>query len=427
MTTPNQTIGIQRWTRVGLVVFISYLIAFAERSNIGVAAPLIAEDLALDIKIVGTLLSAFFWGYVLTQVPGGWIAQKLGPVRVVGVALIIAGIASCLTGMIHDLRALLFVRVILGIAEGVIWPSFAVLFIRWFPGNERGRAVSVAQYALPLSSVMMAPLAGWMIDHVGWPSMFVLQGIPGIVMGVVFMWLLSDDPATDTRVSPAEREYILQNRNKGTSDNAKFSDVLRSPYIWLLGIASFCWIMVIFSFGLWMPSLIKQHLQGTGNFTLAGSLTAIPFVFGALSMYLNARFSDRSSYSRGWFVAIPNTIAGIALLAQHYGPATLEWSLLMFSIAGAGLYSGAGTWWNWALTFFPRNNAGTAIGLMNVFASFGGIIGPMAVGYFASGSSPASSFYILAWSLFTGAVLIVILISLNRGRRDVIQPAIAVH
>jgi sugar phosphate permease len=404
-------------------VFISYLIAFAERSNIGVAAPLIAQDLGLDIKIVGTLLSAFFWGYVLTQVPGGWIAQKFGPVRVVGFALIIAGIASCLTGLIHDLPSLLVIRVVLGVAEGVIWPSFAVLFIRWFPGGERGRAVSVAQYALPLSSVMMAPFAGWLIDHVGWQSMFVLQGIPAVIIGVVFMLLISDDPAQDKRIGTPEREFILQNRNKGTSENASFSEVLRGPYVWLLGTASFCWIMVIFSFGLWMPSLIKQHLQGTGNFTLAGSLTAIPFIFGAASMYLNARFSDRSSHSRGWFVAIPNTIAGLALLAQHYGPDTLEWSLIMFSVAGAGLYSGAGTWWNWALSFFPRNNAGAAIGLMNVFASFGGIVGPMAVGYFASGASAASSFYILAWSLFLGAALIVILISLNRDRGAVMQTA----
>jgi sugar phosphate permease len=396
------------------LIFISYLIAFADRSNIGVAAPLIAQDLGLDLKIIGTLLSAFFWGYVLTQIPGGALAQRFGPTRIVGAALIVTGVAACLTGVVTDLKALLLVRVALGVAEGVIWPSFALLFIKWFPGNERGRAVSLAQYALPISSVVMAPLAGWIIDAVHWQAMFIIQGIPAIAAGVLFIWLISDDPATDAHIDQAERDFILKHRNQGTSDNATWADVLGRPAVWLLGLASFFWIMVIFSFGLWMPSLIKQFFAH--GFAQTGVFTAIPFIFGALSMYLNARFSDRARVSRGWFVAVPIVVAGVAILAQHYGPFTLAWSVAMFSVAGAGLYSGAGTWWSWAISMFPRNQAGAAIGLMNIFASFGGIVGPLAVGYAARGGSPASSFYILGYALFVGALIMVLLIVTNARR-----------
>ncbi|WP_144110260.1 MFS transporter [Paraburkholderia sp. BCC1886] len=410
----STTVGNSRWRRVGLIVFVSYLVAFADRSNIGVAAPLIAHDLGLDLRIIGTLLSAFFWGYVLTQIPGGWIAQRIGPTRVVGCALIVTGIAACLTGLITDLKALLAVRVVLGIAEGVIWPSFAVLFVRWFPGNERGRAVSVAQFAMPASSILMAPIAGWLIDKVHWQAMFVLQGLPAIAMGIVFMWLISDDPATDRRIGEEERQFIMRHRNVDTSENASFATVLRSPVVWLLGVASFCWIMTIFSFGLWMPSLIKQFVAN--GYTVAGALTALPFVAGAISMYFNARLSDQSTLSRGWFVAVPSVIAGIALIAQHYGPPTLGYAIVMFCIAGAGLYSGAGTWWSWAISMFPRNQAGAAIGLMNIFASFGGIVGPMAVGYFAAGSNAASSFYILGYALFAAAAVMLVLIAQNSRR-----------
>ena len=410
----ERPIGRSRWTRIGVIVFISYLVAFADRSNIGVAAPLIARDLALDMRVIGTLLSAFFWGYVLTQIPGGALAQRVGPKRVVGFALITTGIAACLTGVISNLHALLFVRVLLGIAEGVIWPSLAVLFVQWFPGEERGRAVSVAQYAMPISTVVMAPVAGWMIDVVQWQMMFVLQGIPAIVMGLVFLRYVSDDPATDKRISEREREYILSRRNQGTSQNSGFASVLTHPAVWLLGLASFFWIMVIFSFGLWMPSLIKSFFQH--GYSLTGVFTAIPFVFGTISMYLNARFSDRTNVSKGWFVALPISAAGIALLAQHYGPQTLTWSVVMFSVAGAGLYSGAGTWWSWAISMFPRNQAGAAVGLMNIFASCGGIVGPMAVGYFAKGASAASSFYILGYALFAGAVVMLALIALSNRR-----------
>jgi sugar phosphate permease len=325
--------------------------------------------------------------------------------------MILTGISACLTGLVTKYEALIAVRVLMGIAEGVIWPSFAVLFIRWFPGNERGRAVSVAQYALPMSSVLIAPLSGWMVDAMSWQHMFVLQGIPAIAIGVIFMLLVTDDPAFDKRIGEEERAYILKNRDQGTSTNARFLDVLKRPTVWLLGLASHCWIMGIFSFGLWMPSLIKQYTAH--GYSTAGTLTAIPFVFGAIAMYLNARFSDKTHHSKGWFVAIPITIAGLALFAQHYGPDTLGWALLTFSIAGAGLYSGAGTWWSWAISMFPKNQAGPAIGLMNIFASLGGSIGPFAVAILAEGGAPASSFYLLGYCLFIASGLILVLIKSN--------------
>jgi sugar phosphate permease len=421
----SQSTDNSRWTRIGLLIFISYLIAFADRSNIGVAAPQMARDLGLDVKIVGTLLSAFFWGYVLTQLPGGLLAQRLGPTRVVAAALLVTGVTACLTGIVTDLPALLAVRVAMGIAEGFIWPSFAVLFVNWFPGGERARAVSLAQFALPISSVVMAPLAGWMIDAFTWKYMFILQGLPAILMGVLVLRYLSDDPATDRRISETERRFILQHRERGTSHNGTFMDVVTRPAVWLLGLASLCWIMVIFSFGLWMPSLIKHYLpQG---YAMTGFLTAIPFVFGAISMYLNARFADKARCSRGWFVAVPVFVAGVALFAQHFGPDTLLWTVIAFSVAGAGLYSGAGTWWSWAISMCPRNQAGPAIGLMNVFASFGGIVGPMAVGYAARGGNPASSFYLLGYALFVSALIMVSLIALNRGRSAQMAPDLIYH
>jgi sugar phosphate permease len=190
-------VGKTRWKRIGLIVFVSYLIAFADRSNIGVAAPQMAHDLQLGTTITGALLSAFFWGYLVTQIPGGWLASRIGPSRVIAVAMTVTGVTACLTGMVHSLAALLAVRVVMGLAEGVIWPSFAVIFVRWFPARERARGIAFAQYALPLSSVVMAPLAGWMIDVFHWKTMFVLQGIPAVSMALLVWFFVSDDPEQD--------------------------------------------------------------------------------------------------------------------------------------------------------------------------------------------------------------------------------------
>lgn len=421
----TKSISKSRWTRVGLLIFVSYLLAFADRSNIGVAAPQMAKDLGYDSQIIGTLLSAFFWGYVLTQIPGGWIAQKMGPTRVVGIGMIITGITACLTGLVHNLDLLLLVRAILGFAEGVVWPAFAVLFINWFPGNERSRAVAAALYAMPISAVIMAPLAGWLIDVIHWQAMFVIQGLPAVLAGILFLFLVSDDPATDKRISTTERAFILKHRDQGTSESGRFSDVLKSPYIWLLGLASLTWIMVIYTFTLWMPTLIKQYIEH--GYSLAGTLTAIPFLFGAISMYVNARLSDRSTLSRGWFVALPIIVSGIFLLMQHYMVDSLTGSVVMFSLAGAGLYSGAGAWWSWAISMFPRNQAGAAIGMMNIFASFGGVVGPAAVGYFAKGNTPANSFYLISYSLFISAAIMLVLIVINRNRQLAYQTEKIAH
>ncbi|CAN7738227.1 MULTISPECIES: MFS transporter [unclassified Caballeronia] len=403
-------IGKTRWKRIGLLVFISYLIAFADRSNIGVAAPQMAHDLQLGTTITGALLSAFFWGYLVTQIPGGWLASRIGPSRVIAVAMTITGATACLTGLVHSLPALLAVRVVMGLAEGVIWPSFAVIFVRWFPARERARGIAFAQYALPLSSVVMAPLAGWMIDVFHWKTMFILQGIPAVAMALLIWFFVSDDPAKDRWISPAERDFIVQRRLAGVGADGTFSGVLLRPTVWLLSFAALCWIMVIFSFGLWMPSLIKQHF--VSGFQAVGWLTALPPLFGAISMFLNSWLSDRpSTISRGWFVALPLIVSGVALLTQHYVDGGLPFSMVMFCIAGAGLYSPGGTWWAWVLSKVPRNQAAPSVALINVFASCGGVVGPLVVGFFARGGNLSNSFYILGYALFAAAAMVVYIIA----------------
>jgi sugar phosphate permease len=398
-------IGRARWTRVGLIVFISYLVAFADRTNIGVAAPQMAHDLQLGTTIIGALLSAFFWGYLVTQIPGGWLSSRIGPRRVIAVSMTITGVMAALTGIVHSLPALLTVRVIMGLAEGVIWPSFSVIFVRWFPARERARGIAFAQYALPLSSVVMAPLAGWMIDVFHWRTMFVLQGIPAIVMALLVWLFVSDDPAEDRWIGTAERDFILRRRTAGVGADGTFGSVLKRSTVWLFAFIALSWIMVIFSFGLWMPSIIKQYL--TGGFATVGWLTALPSLFGAISMFVNSWLSDRpSNVSRGWFVAVPLVVSGIALLAQHYVNGGLTFTMVMFCIAGAGLYSPGGTWWAWVLSRVPRNQAAPSVALINVFASFGGVVGPMVVGIFARGGNLSNSFYILGYALFAAAIVI---------------------
>ncbi|TGN95691.1 MFS transporter [Burkholderia sp. USMB20] len=401
-----KNVGASRWTRIGLLLFITYLIAYADRSNIGVAAPQMAHDLSLGSTVTGALLSAFFLGYVVTQIPGGWLANRFGPTKVIAGAMVVTGITACLTGVVHDLRALIAVRVVMGLAEAAIWPAFSIMFVHWYPARERARGISFAQYSLPLSSVIMAPLAGWMIDAFHWRVMFILQGIPAIVVGLLVVVLLSDDPVKDRWLGTAERDYILKNRVRGVGADGSFCDVLKRPTVWLLSIVVFCWMMVVFSFMMWMPTLIREHFTSSG-FGVVGWLTALPPLLGAVSMFVNSWLSDQpSNRSRGWFVAVPLAAAGIALIAQHYVNNSLILTICMFCIAGAGLYSANGTWWAWVLSNVPRNQVAPSVALISMFASFGGMVGPFAVGYFAQNGNLSHHFYILGYALFVAVATI---------------------
>jgi sugar phosphate permease len=333
----------KRWYKIGTLLFLIYLICFADRSNIGVAAPEMVRELGLSGAVTGALLSAFFWGYVLTQLPGGWLANKVGPKCVIVGALVVVGTTGCLTGFVAHLPALMGLRFLMGLGEGVIWPSFAVMFLNWFPTSERGRAVSLSQYTLPLSSVIMAPLAGWMIREFQWRAMFVMQGIPALVLAVVFWVIAAEDPVLDTHLSTAERDYIVERRDGATIESRPFSEVLRRQIVWGLCLTYFLWITGLYAFGMWVPTVVKELSANMGMDTV-GWLTAIPYAFATVGLYFVSRAADRSHFSRGWYVSGALCLAGLALLTQHFVANTMMINMVMLVLACVGIYSALGAW-----------------------------------------------------------------------------------
>lgn len=394
-----------RWRRVGLLMFLVYLVAFAERANVSVAAPAISAELQLTAAGTGILLSAFFWGYILTQVPGGWLANRVGPTRVIAVALVIWGLNSIVQALSASLTPLLICRFVMGLSEGAVWPSFAVLFVAWYPPSERARAAGLALLALPLSSVIMAPSAGWLIATWDWETMFIVQGVPAFILAVFVVIFLRDDPTQDRRLSVAERDYILANRaQRGRGGDAQsFVTVLKSPVVWACCAVYFLWLTGFYSFGLWLPTVLKK-LSSMG-IEAVGWLSVIPFAIAGAALLLNARAADRSTRSKSWFVVPPLLLGAAALLLQHLLPQTLGVQMVLFVLTGLGVYAAFGPWWAWALQYVAPEQAGPASGMVNLFGNFGGIVGPIVVGYAAAGGSAASGFYILGFFLLAGALL----------------------
>lgn len=403
-----------RWWRIGLLLFLIYTVAFADRQNISVAAPAMVKELHLSSTVLGVLLSAFFWGYVLTQVPGGLLANRIGPKWVIVATLVVWGGAAIATGLVHGYYALLGVRFAMGLAEGAVWPSFAVMFVNWYPDSERGRAINFSEMALPVSSIIMAPTAGWLIAAFNWQTMFIVWGLPPLVLAAAFAYWGADHPDQDRFLSEEERQFLAERPSTASREHGSFLEVLRSPMVWTFSALYFLWITGLYSFGLWLPSLLSQ-LSKSG-IAAVGLLSAVPFVLAAVAMYLNAKASDAAPDRRAPHVVVPMFLAGAALLVQHVVHLGLLGNMILLIITGIGLYAAFGPFWAWALQYIPRNQAGPAMGLINVAGNFGGIVGPPIVGAAAAGGAVANGFYVLGFFLL-GAGLLAVATALL-ARRD---------
>ncbi|MEU0074493.1 MFS transporter [Streptomyces sp. NPDC006332] len=421
-TTPSDAhIPKARWYRMGSLLFFSYLVAYIDRTNMSIAAPAMKEELGLSQAQIGVLLSAFFWGYVVSLGAAGWVVNRLGPKRTIVTALLVFGCASMATGVFTGTTQLLMVRAVLGLGEGLVYPAFTVCFVRWFPSWERGRASMVSLITIPISAIVMAPLGGWMISALDYRWMFILQGAPPVIAALLFAWLAADHPEEDSRLSAAERTYVITNRAIGQTERGNLRDVLLNPKVWLFGVIYLLWVIGLYGFGQWLPTLLTE-LSGSGILTV-GWLTAVPYGVAAVGMFLNALYSDRKPQQRTLFVAWPMLLAGVALLISRALESSLSSSLVLLSIACVGVHASFGPWWAWVLSFVPNSHAGTASGLVLAIGNFGGIIGPVLVGVLAGGADVATGYYVLGYPLVVAGLLALLLGLRNKTRRVAPSPA----
>ncbi len=397
-----------RWSKVGVLLLVSYLVAYIDRTNMSIAAPSMTKELGLDASQMGILMSAFFCGYVISLAFAGVIVTKLGAKRSMSVALFVFGLASAATGLTEDFSQLIIVRVLLGIGEGFVFPAITLFFVRWFPSWERGRASGLSLLAIPISAIIMAPLGGWLINILGYKEMFIIQGIPPILIAFVVMALLKDDPSQDKSVNGIECSYILTNRDLSQNNENRKAGAFKSVYlnikVWIVGIVYLLWMTGLYGFNQWLPTLLSE-VSGSGIQTV-GLLTTAPFVFAAFGMIFVSLGSDKSTSSRTPWVVLPIAIAGCALILQHIIGGGLWTQLIFLIIAGVGIHAAFGPWWPWALEGVVSEHTGYASSLVLSVGNFGGIVGPMLVGFLTGGGTVAhGGFYVLGYVLIGSAII----------------------
>jgi D-galactonate transporter len=407
-------------------LFLLYIIAFLDRMNVGAAALQMPGDLGFNDKVVGLGAGMFFIGYVVLEIPGALIAERWSARRWIARIMISWGIITALMAFIHTAREFYLVRFLVGAAEAGFFPAVIVYVSHWFRYQDRAKAIAVFYAASPLSYVVGSPLAGLLLGIAwfglrGWRWLFILEGVPAVVFGVITIFYLTDWPRGASWLREDERDWITNELEKEKRAKKK----IRSYTIWqafgqrdvvLLTLSYFCATTGGYGISFWLPSILKR-LSGQSDLRVT-LFAALPYVAGFLVQQLNAWHSDRT-LERRWHAAVAIFLCGVSLLLAVIYGSSLTIAVALFCLVGAGYYSFHPCFWAVPTAFLSESAAAASIGLINSVGNLGGFFGPMIMGYLVSRthSFRAGLLYLVGSLCLSG----VLMLAVGAGKRPLPQ------
>ena len=383
-----------RWTRLLPVMMTAFIIAFMDRTNISFAIPTMGPDLGLGPSALGFASGLLFLSYGVAQLPGGLVADRGYGRAMVAILMVLWGIAEIALGYIRTPTELAAVRFALGALEGGIFPTMLLFVRNWFAPFERARANGVWQLAYPLAAMVSGPIAGVVLEHGTWRTLFIVEGAFPILWAVVWLWGVAATPQQARWLSPADRAALLarldvEEQSLPGGEGGLLEQFRRRPVL-LFTVAAFFWNIGFLGFIIWLPSVL--HQDASLSTATVGWLSAVPFAASIVAMQVLTRWSDRLR-DRRTFAAIPILLCGISLLvaAATYAGNGLLMNMVLLTIAGAMLYGSQPVMWSIPGDIVPRHLVGAVSGVMNGVGVFGGFVGPFLVGTVRALSSSFSS------------------------------------
>ena len=408
---PNPLRKVRR--RLIPFLFLLYIVAYLDRINVSFAALQMNEDLGFSSAVYGLGAGIFFVSYVLFEVPSNLILERVGVRLWISRIMITWGIASSAMMFVQGPWSFYALRFLLGAAEAGFFPGIILYLTRWFPAEDRARAIALFMTATALAGVIGGPVSGVLLslDGVaslrGWQWLFLLEGLPALLLGVaVFKWL-PERPSDAKWLEPAERDWLIarlrdEEAAAGASSHATFGRALRSGRLWLLACLYFTIIISFYGVSFWLPQIL-QSLSGMSDLRVT-FLSALPYMVAAIGMVLVARRSDRTGQRAG-LVAVSALVAvcGFAAAAMVTSPTA---SLAALSIAALGIWGTLGPFWTMPAAFLRGSAAAGGIAAINSVGNIGGFVGPYAVGYVRQATGDfTAGLWLMAGSMALAAAL----------------------
>jgi ACS family tartrate transporter-like MFS transporter len=395
--------------------FLLYVINYIDRVNVSLANLRMSADLGFSDRVYGLGVGMFYLTYVLFEIPGAIIVERWSARRWIARIMISWGVVTILTGFVHTAAQFYVARFLLGAAESSFFPGMIVYLTHWFCARDRSRAFACLYAANPAASLIGSPLAGFFLGvhwHSldGWRWLFVLEGIPAVLVGILTYFYMTDRPAQAGWLPPDERDWLLHEMHEELQAKKKirnytitqaFCDrrILRLIFVYFLALTGSLGTIY------WIPTFVKR-LAGFSNQTVT-SLLLIPALMGIAGMLINSWHSDKTA-ERHWHSAIPLIAAGLmfGLLAvfRHEVPLAIACLLL-----GSGFaYAYFPTFWAIPAMMLSEAAAAATFGLMNSLGQLGGFAGNYAIGFLNDRThSLAASFAFIALVYAAGGGMIL--------------------
>ncbi|WP_321906086.1 MFS transporter [Paraburkholderia tropica] len=399
--------------RIIPIILICYFFGYLDRVNVGFAKLQMMSELHISEAAYGVGAGLFFVGYLLLQVPASALVKRLGVRACLGGSLIAWGIVSIATLATRDQTTFYVMRFLLGLTEASFFPAVIAYFSLWFPSFRLAKVMSLLFLAMPLGVIIGGPLSGWIMDAThggfrldGWQWMFVIEGLPAVVLGFVLFfsvvnriddarWISSDE------IAVVKRELA----NEAPGKQHALLPALKEPTLWLLFAISFLYNVGNYGLVFWMPTMVKA-LGTLSNFQI-GVVSAIPYLVAAVAMVVNAQHSVKAR-ERRWHTALPVFIGGVALIGSVVAASLPVAAVACLTVAVAGIMSTLAMFWSLPSRILAGTAAAGGAGLVNIGAAVAGFVGPSIMGLLKElTGSTTTGVGLLAITLFAAALLIL--------------------
>ncbi|EKN65343.1 transport protein (mfs superfamily), tartrate transporter [Neobacillus bataviensis LMG 21833] len=407
-------------------ILLLYVVAFLDRINLGFAALQMNADLALTAETFGLLSGLFFISYFLFEVPSNLILHKVGARLWIARIMITWGIVVICTGFIQSATHLYILRFLLGAAEAGFVPGIILYLTYWFRARERGKATALFFVALPVSGLIGAPLSTWIMDNIswnglaGWRWMFIMEGIPAVILGIVVLFYLTNKPANAKWLTEAEKTWLEGELEKERQLSAKVNKtshtgMLKDSKLWKLSLFNIAGFIAVNALSYWMPTIIKSLSSSSTTNLQIGWLAMIPSIIAIPSILFTGWNADRTN-SHKLHLGICVSVAMIGFIGCSFAT-TVPLMILMLSITSAGLYGISGTFYAYLTFFFSESTAPAGIALVSTLSSLGGFVGPMIMGVF----NFTQAMYIIAAFLLISLITLFSLKLVKNDKQDIVD------
>src|SRR5438034_1576220 len=367
-------------------LFLLYIVAYLDRINVGFAALQMQKQFGFSDAVYGLGAGVFFAGYCFFQVPSNLALAGVGPRRWIAALMVVWGAISSAMVLISGPRSFYALRFLLGAAEAGFFPGMILYLKNWFPARARAKAVALFMTAGPIAGVVGGPISGALLGlhshHIsGWQWLFLIEGLPAVLLGIIVFVFLTDYPEAAAWLNDEERACLIEvlSREQESHPRPATREVFSAftnRKIWLLIIVYFGATTCAYGLSLWLPNLI-HNVSKAGNFGI-GLLSTIPYIATAVAMVLVGLHSDRTG-ERRWHLALSAFSGAIGLWCAAFATSTVPQTAFL-SLALLSAFSMMGPFWATSTALLSGTAAAAGIALINSFGNHGGFFGPYVIG-----------------------------------------------